>query len=71
MHVKREVSVARNRWILTCDIDFSANPKEILNWSKKISLDQITNAILAQEILMVLRLSIGFTDDYWEKFFKI
>lgn len=32
---KKGVSVARNRWVLTCDIDFSANPTEILNWSKK------------------------------------
>ena len=32
---KRGVQVARKSWILICDIDFSADPLEILDWSKK------------------------------------
>ena len=32
--LKKGVNKAKKKWILTCDIDFSANPNEILKWEK-------------------------------------
>ena len=32
--LKRAVNIAKKKWILTCDIDFSANPIEVLKWDK-------------------------------------
>jgi glycosyltransferase involved in cell wall biosynthesis len=33
--LKKGISLAKKKWILTCDIDFAANPNNILNWCKK------------------------------------
>ena len=32
---KQGVAKSKKNWILTCDIDFSSNPKELFIWSKK------------------------------------
>ena len=33
--LKKGVMASNKKWILTCDIDFAANPKEILTWQNK------------------------------------
>ena len=33
--LKKGVKSSKKKWILTCDIDFSANPSEIFVWQKK------------------------------------
>jgi dolichyl-phosphate beta-glucosyltransferase len=32
--LKKGVNIAKKKWILTCDIDFSANPNEMIKWDK-------------------------------------
>ena len=32
--LKKGIQKAKKKWILTCDIDFSANPTEIIKWNK-------------------------------------
>ena len=38
--LKKGIEKSKNQWILTCDIDFSTSPLEVLNWLKNNQINQ-------------------------------
>jgi dolichyl-phosphate beta-glucosyltransferase len=38
--LKKGVEKSKNQWVLTCDIDFSTNPLEVLNWIKNNEINE-------------------------------
>jgi dolichyl-phosphate beta-glucosyltransferase len=38
--LKKGVEKSKNQWVLTCDIDFSTNPLEVLNWIKSNEINE-------------------------------